>query len=644
MASGRLASDVVPINQSKKIYTNSSGGAVTANVHVQALSNTANACLSIRAVNNCAITPTSLVTAAACVCNFIGADSTLSCCGSGICTPQLNTYFNESDHSICGISEAGRVCRVSPTSGYGHRSPHTVCHWHYTSSAGCTFFPEHYNGGNDNTGLTDADENKVSEVHGGRGCICGAHTTGYYPFRGGSTYAVPDINCPTRIFPCFNYVLGFTRTSCCCFNGGNVCCFSFACSCGAHHKVTLMAASCFSGKTPDCIMCHQIVDSMRSQPGSFIRCFCHQLSQNTEYASNLAYVTHEPYMGTTIVLSTGIGSNSSMYCCFHVWDQVFTGGTGESGTRCATHLGCEVNCQICKFNIRICNNPSGSRVYQPFLVTNGAAIRNAPCRNADQCNDMALYMWEPGTEPTFNGIREIVRSPSGVSGQRVCGCRSLFWCMPSAQWDTVKWLQWNPTDNNIYVQYVVCGEGGIFTLNWSGGNPIEADTSLVTSSIITGTGGYNAVSDPVTDLCGTFCCKCVCYCDLPACMQTRSPTWFQHMAKDCFVGQWGEKIFRSCDLITWTDMDCYVCSKVSNATQFQENPSNFSCYFSTDNSCYCYSRNSFNELPCTGIYEYCVSANQLERSGLVLSNNDSLYINNESNTEAAAQVYGYEDS
>tara|TARA_S200002703_G_scaffold69414_2_gene60242 strand:+ start:250 stop:2184 length:1935 start_codon:yes stop_codon:yes gene_type:complete len=644
MASGRLASDVVPTNQSKKIYTNSSGGAVTANVHVQALSNTANACLSIRAVNNCAITPTSLVTAAACVCNFIGADSTLSCCGMGGCYKQLQTYFNESDHSICGIHESGRLCQIHGEAlSYSFLPACRIIALHYTSSGGCTFFPEHFNGGNDNAACQCNQYNNYNDIHGGRGCICGAHAHHFFPRRGGTSFALPDVNCPTRIFPCFGYVLGFTRTSCCDYtiNSGSPTCFSYMCSCGAHHKTTLIKACCFDGKTPDCIMCHQIVDSLRSCPGSLLRCVCHQYNANSEYPSNLSYVAHEPYRGTTIVVASGIGSCSSYFDCFRMFEQTFSGSFGESGSGCVSaFLAGESNTYGCKFNQRLCTASNGDG-YHPYLITNGAVVRNPAC-NGCACNGPALYMWEPGTDPNSNGIKDVVRSQSGAQGQRVCGCRALFWCVGCQYVYAIKWLQWNPTDNNIYIQYVHCNEGGIFSLNWQGGNPVEDDSSL--AGVITGSSGYDQVSDPVTDLCGTFCCKCVCYTDLPTCMQTRSPNWFQHMAKDCFVGQWGEKIYRSSDLLTWTEIDCYVCSKVSNATQFQENPSNFSCYFSTDDSCYCYSRNSFNELPCTGIYEYCVSANQLERSGLVLSNNDSLYINNESNTEVSAQVYGYEDS
>lgn len=640
MASGRLASDVLPPNQSKKIYTNSTGGPVTANVHLQALSNTANACLSIKAINNCSVTSTSLDTAVAEVCNFVGQDSTLSCCGICRCSPQLNTYFNESDNSICGITESGTIFQCTGESiAFGFIPACRVKHLHYTSSTGCTFFPEHYNGGNDNASL--GEYAKVCDVHGGRGVICGAHPAGYFPRRGGTTYSVPDINCPTRIFPCFNWVLGFTRQNCCCYGGGTMCCFSFSCSCGAHHKTTLTKACYFDGKTPDCIMCHQIVDSCRSM-STLLRSVCHQYAATSACPSNLAFVAFEPYMGTTIVLSSGIGAGWDHACSPCLWEQTFSGDFGEDGSSCPGQwMTCSCAAAACRLNCLLCNGFDTSQPYQPFLVTNGAAIRNTACNCATSCAGPALLLWEPGTSPCANGLKELTRSLDGGEGNRTCGCISLFWCLGCSCNAAIKWLQWNPTDNNIYMQYVVCGEGGIFTLNWEGGNPTAVDNSI---GVVTGSSGYDMVSDPVKDLHGTFCCKCVCYTDLPAPMQNGVPIWFQHMAKDCFVGNWGGTIYRSSDLLTWTTLDCYVGSKVPNATQFQENPENNSCYFSTDDTCYCYSKNLYNELPCTGIFEYCVSANQLERSGIVLSDNDSLYVNNESEIEVSSQVYGYEDN
>ena len=47
-------------------------------------------------------------------------------------------------------------------------------------------------------------------------------------------------------------------------------------------------------------------------------------------------------------------------------------------------------------------------------------------------------------------------------------------------------------------------------------------------------------------------------------------------------------------------------------------------------------------MDCSGLIDYCISANQYERNGIVLSNGDRVMINNNSDEKLNAQIWGYE--
>lgn len=633
-----MASFVVPANQSKRVYTNSSGGAATVNVHAQVLSNTANTCFSIKAINNCCIDSTTLENPVALVKNYVGTSSTLSCCGIGCDYPQLHTFFNQSDHSVCAQIENGQIANDVNTAEhqYSFCRPCQYHHIQFIKSDGCTLFPEHWNGGVANAGLEASTF--LNEKQNGRGCICGAHGHGIFPRRGGSTYSMPDAETNSGVWGCFNYVMGVTKLSCCtCFGAGARQCFNYCCSCGSDHKWQVHLATCFAGCSPDYLFCYQVVDACNTNamPGSAKESWCNQYGAvDTEFPSALTYVTFEPYQGVGVGIGSGIGGCFSAHCCFVMWGLEMIADCSNSGSKClGPVMTCELNCYGCKFHQRL---QGSGQAYKPFLVTNGALVRNVPCTGCDCCASATISVWEPGTKPSLNLVREAVRSLHGMS--RLCGACGLFFCLPMSYFCSIKWLQWNPTDNNIYIQMCTPTEGGIYTINWLGGNPTAG-----TCNIVTGSGGNSTIGNPVTEMCGIICARCVDHDDLHCCMKNCSPYWFQHMAKDCFVGQWGNKVFRSSDLVTWTELCAWACNTNSTFCELQTYPGSYSCYFSTDGTCYCYSKNCYVFMDCSGVFEHCSKANQLERTGVVLSNNDSLYVNNESNNEVSVQVYGYED-
>jgi hypothetical protein len=63
----------------------------------------------------------------------------------------------------------------------------------------------------------------------------------------------------------------------------------------------------------------------------------------------------------------------------------------------------------------------------------------------------------------------------------------------------------------------------------------------------------------------------------------------------------------------------------------------------TDCACIVTTCNCFmSNIDCSGLIDWCFSANQYERNGIVLSNGDRVMINNNSDEKVNAQIWGYE--
>ena len=74
--------------------------------------------------------------------------------------------------------------------------------------------------------------------------------------------------------------------------------------------------------------------------------------------------------------------------------------------------------------------------------------------------------------------------------------------------------------------------------------------------------------------------------------------------------------------------------KVSDTLDIQAT-TDFACITTI---CNCFMSN----IDCSGLIDWCFSANQYERNGIVLSNGDRVMINNNSDEKLSAQIWGYE--
>jgi len=92
--------------------------------------------------------------------------------------------------------------------------------------------------------------------------------------------------------------------------------------------------------------------------------------------------------------------------------------------------------------------------------------------------------------------------------------------------------------------------------------------------------------------------------------------------------------FQTSDLVNWSKISDPYNQKMSNVlTTFVS--SDYACIV---DDCNCY----FANIDCSGIIDYKLSVNQYERTGIVLSNNDRLMVNNDADVCLNFQVWGYE--
>jgi hypothetical protein len=115
--------------------------------------------------------------------------------------------------------------------------------------------------------------------------------------------------------------------------------------------------------------------------------------------------------------------------------------------------------------------------------------------------------------------------------------------------------------------------------------------------------------------------------------KTAEDSWgiaIKNCAGTCF------ETFISKDLINWTNSTC------SYAQVFSSDNSKFICTSSTCNCIFATCNCFFGNVSCSGITDYKISANNYERTGVVISDGESVVVNNNSCYTMNSQVWGYE--
>ena len=92
--------------------------------------------------------------------------------------------------------------------------------------------------------------------------------------------------------------------------------------------------------------------------------------------------------------------------------------------------------------------------------------------------------------------------------------------------------------------------------------------------------------------------------------------------------------FQSSDLVTWAKIGDPYSVKISNILT-QSVSSDYACLV---DDCNCF----FGNIDCSGMIDYKLSVNQYERTGVVLSDGDRVFVNNDADTCLSFQIWGYE--
>lgn len=217
----------------------------------------------------------------------------------------------------------------------------------------------------------------------------------------------------------------------------------------------------------------------------------------------------------------------------------------------------------------------------------------------------------------------------------LCGSGVINLCFNprSACEYAIKWLSYNPTADCVYFMADDCLHAGIYSINK------ENLFCFLCKNLAAG--------------CYPTCCGYICDMSCYFTKVSNIPSAFANSNLCCIKNLyktsenlWGIAIknctgtcfetFVSSDLINWTNSTCsYSQALTDDNSKFISNSSACDCLFTT---CNCF----FGNVSCSGLTDYKVSANNYERTGVVISDGESVVVNNNSCYTMNAQVWGYE--
>ena len=115
-----------------------------------------------------------------------------------------------------------------------------------------------------------------------------------------------------------------------------------------------------------------------------------------------------------------------------------------------------------------------------------------------------------------------------------------------------------------------------------------------------------------------------------SCIFRSGPSTWSISIYNCSTSAWDT--FTSTDLVDWENTTTKLDYYESDTSQISSAPSCIYRY------CNCYMSN----IDYSGMIDYKISANNYERTGVVVSNGDKIFVNNNSRKCMSAQVWGYE--
>ena len=343
-----------------------------------------------------------------------------------------------------------------------------------------------------------------------------------------------------------------------------------------------------------------------------------------------------------------------------------TPGTGTDVCSFAVRMGgccCSGNCWFGFFNLLACccNGSTCQRISTVVSACVGTFACSQHCCNMDTTNLMSPY--GVARAATFGESLFAVRTCGGatkyVSAYPACNFNQLQSCCNCVNWEVftirtphaceypIKYLAFNPNESvkktYFMVRSTTSSNCGIFEYKWADYDGPDSCTGEIIC-VIPGS-NQNALFERKTITDSPFVDKIA---DFPAamtankytsplmcvgCLYRMSPAinpFWSITVYNHDTSEWDR--FTTTDLINWKSV----------APDFRWDVSSTFSYLTFDN-CLRTSCNNFeNVVPKCGYLDFEVSANNFERTGVVISDGESVVVNNNTTESLAAQVWGYE--
>jgi len=358
------------------------------------------------------------------------------------------------------------------------------------------------------------------------------------------------------------------------------------------------------------------LDSISDGNGAGNYCFCTSCCNSAFIYNDNQYIRFGIVCGCTCAPSFTCGQtiNSIQYYC---------SGAGGPNSPLYCFLGYNVTASACNCTCFWYYNASGCKI-SPYGVQTAATC--------------GVYIHEHYFR---DPVRYLITPTNGCF---LCSCYNCvsyavdtFICSAGSSCELpVKYLSYNPQTRCVYmmVRSQNSDECGIFTVSvstlcscYSG-----SKTGSLTSSNL-----YC-----VTLQSSPLFCKVADFPEIMTCSYYTNPLMCVSCIFRSGTSTWSMSIY-NCNTTAW---DTFV---TSNLIDWESSTTTFN-YFENDTSiiknaincvyrqCNCFMSN----VNYSGMTDYKVSANNYERTGVVISNGDKVFVNNNSNKCMSAQVWGYE--
>lgn len=307
----------------------------------------------------------------------------------------------------------------------------------------------------------------------------------------------------------------------------------------------------------------------------------------------------------------------------------------------------------------MCNNDVAKANYKPAMAGCGVmAFRSIAEAGTDQ-----IYMfgygpddndtWDTDTACMWCLIGTALGHGDSGNSDSCCKLRFSINMCGSCTSQSLKWLWYNPYDGKNYMHIIGSNDSrkGIYTVNKTA-FPSRYNNTYVSCCIC-----CMSIDDLLG---GTYLTKVA---DNPSVFSGRNefdiPTNPYLVGRSCWaiwwpcfccnqdVGLWNGcwERYTSGDLMNWTktDSDGVIATRGTSGTYPLS-----ACIISTttDGSTITSATNHYFNSACldgSGTLEYKADINRLERTGIVIGNGDTLYVNNGSSSKVSVQVWGYDD-